>query len=171
MKLKHLVLSFGVAAAFAGQAQAASVSITQSLSFPGSYTIASGPLNSTAGPYYYELVNGGANTYANVTLVDTTPAENRLQYAVYTDTNSAVGAASTGTLVSGGSYKDEPGSTYPFFTFLMASGQQYVLELARSTTDLANSTTNINTVPLPGALWLFGSALLGFLGVSSRRKI
>lgn len=26
-------------------------------------------------------------------------------------------------------------------------------------------------VPLPGALWLFGSALLGFMGFSSRRKV
>jgi hypothetical protein len=26
-------------------------------------------------------------------------------------------------------------------------------------------------VPLPGAMWLFGSALLAFLGVSARRKL
>ena len=29
----------------------------------------------------------------------------------------------------------------------------------------------VNPVPLPGALWLFGSALLGFMGFSGRRKV
>jgi hypothetical protein len=34
-----------------------------------------------------------------------------------------------------------------------------------------NISTNIAAVPLPGAVWLFGSGLLAFLGVSSRRKL
>ena len=34
-----------------------------------------------------------------------------------------------------------------------------------------NISTNIAAVPLPGALWLFGSAVLGFLGFTSRRKL
>jgi hypothetical protein len=34
-----------------------------------------------------------------------------------------------------------------------------------------NISTNIAAVPLPGAVWLFGSGLLAFLGVASRRKL
>ena len=35
--------------------------------------------------------------------------------------------------------------------------------------DLGGSTTNISPVPLPGAVWLFGTALAGFVGVRRRR--
>ncbi len=31
--------------------------------------------------------------------------------------------------------------------------------------------SNVSAVPLPAAIWMFGSALLGFMGLSNRRKI
>jgi PEP-CTERM motif len=60
----------------------------------------------------------------------------------------------------------------PFFTFLMTTGQ-YVLQINTLPGEM-NISTNINavsSVPLPGALWLFGSALVGFLGFTNRRKL
>jgi hypothetical protein len=36
---------------------------------------------------------------------------------------------------------------------------------------LPTTTTTVSTVPLPAAAWLFGSALLGFTMVSSRKKV
>ncbi|MGI9319103.1 MAG: VPLPA-CTERM sorting domain-containing protein [bacterium] len=32
-------------------------------------------------------------------------------------------------------------------------------------------TGSINPVPVPAAVWLFGTALIGFIGVSRRRKV
>jgi hypothetical protein len=35
----------------------------------------------------------------------------------------------------------------------------------------SSAPSNVSAVPLPGALWLFGSAVVAFLGFSMRRKI
>jgi len=60
-------------------------------------------------------------------------------------------------------------NTAIFADVLLGAGQ-YVLQL----TTLPNQysiSTQISAVPLPGALWLFGSAILGFLGFSKRRNV
>jgi hypothetical protein len=31
--------------------------------------------------------------------------------------------------------------------------------------------TGLNPVPVPAAVWLFGTALMGFVGMSRRRKV
>jgi hypothetical protein len=49
--------------------------------------------------------------------------------------------------------------------------KQYVLRINPFGGDRFSATTEISAVPVPGAIWLFGSALLGFLGFSNRRKI
>ncbi len=50
------------------------------------------------------------------------------------------------------------------------SSKQYVLRIDPAGGAGAVATSSVSAVPLPGALWLFGSALLGFLGLSNRRK-
>ncbi|MDO8825438.1 hypothetical protein [Methylophaga sp.] len=60
------------------------------------------------------------------------------------------------------------------YTWLLEAATEYVINvfigkaLAGSNYDLRLTTTGISEVPLPAALWLFGPALLGFLGF--RRK-
>lgn len=171
MKLKHLTLSAAAAVCmFGGSAQAATV---PSFTFPGTVSFGTGSL-STA--YDAELVNTGGNMIAKVTLNSATPItpSQTIQYAVYQDTNGTVGQVSAGgsvTLTPGGSLVDQSNQdAIPFFTFLMQAGQQYVLELTGASS-VTGSLTTVSAVPLPGALWLFGSALLGFLGFSNRRKI
>jgi hypothetical protein len=58
-----------------------------------------------------------------------------------------------------------------FFTFVLQAGTQYVLSIMNANPNSISTTTQISSVPLPGAIWLFGSALLGFFGFSSRRKV
>lgn len=57
----------------------------------------------------------------------------------------------------------------PFYSYLVSAGQ-YVLEIGT----LSSSYTappQASTVPLPGAIWLFGSGLVAFLVISGRRKL
>ena len=86
--------------------------------------------------------------------------------------NAAVGEANLGDLASGGSvtmylygYKNEGffGET-GLLTNTMDPNVPY---LATLTLD-SNGTVTIQNTPIPGALWLFGSALLGLVGL--RRK-
>ncbi|OJU89716.1 MAG: hypothetical protein BGO13_10650 [Burkholderiales bacterium 66-5] len=48
---------------------------------------------------------------------------------------------------------------------------QYILQIQKTAEGWKSTTTNLADVPLPGALWMFGAALVGFIGVSSRRKV
>ncbi|MBK6005155.1 hypothetical protein JJB11_03545 [Ramlibacter ginsenosidimutans] len=57
----------------------------------------------------------------------------------------------------------------PLHTYLLSAGE-YVLQVG-TLSDQHAVPSRITDVPLPGAMWLFGSALLAFLGISSRRKL
>ena len=54
--------------------------------------------------------------------------------------------------------------------------RSYLLDAGRYVVDVGSFAharpvlTTISAVPLPGALWLIGSALVVFLGISARRK-
>jgi hypothetical protein len=175
MKLKKFALAVGIAAALAASASHAVVAPSD-----GTFVVSPTPqtvftvYNRTPDttPWYYELLNPNLfNQLAKVELIDTIPDDQTINYAVYIDANAAVGTVDTsGGTVLTGSFTDA--AINPFFTFLMASGGQYVLELSKvgGTSTLA-SDVSVSAVPLPGAIWLFGSALLGFLGFSNRRKI
>jgi len=176
MKLKHLILTLGAASLLATTAQAAPVTLSDSFKFSNANTFFLPTGAFTGSPYFFEVINDlGVNANATVTLVDSNPDARRINYAVFTDTNAAAGASDTGTAVTltpTGSLVDNAGSnSIPFFTFLMQAGAQYVLQLTGDGTGITGSVSTISAVPLPGALWLFGSALLGFLGFSNRRKI
>lgn len=57
----------------------------------------------------------------------------------------------------------------PLHGYLLSAGE-YVLQVG-TLSDQHTAPSRIKDVPLPGAIWLFGSALLAFLGISSRRKL
>ena len=56
----------------------------------------------------------------------------------------------------------------PLHSYLLSAGE-YVLKVG-TLSEQHTAPSRISDVPLPGAIWLFGSALLAFLGISSRRK-
>jgi len=56
----------------------------------------------------------------------------------------------------------------PFHDVVLGAKQQVLQFTPRPNQD---SISNVSAVPLPGAIWLFGSAILGFLGFSKRRKL
>ena len=41
----------------------------------------------------------------------------------------------------------------------------------KNTAEFINATLHVSPVPLPSAVWLFGSALLGFIGMSRRTRV
>lgn len=169
MRSTSLLLTAGAALSFLTAGHAATLNVA-SYSFPGNYEIVTtSEFSNATDRAYYELVNTGGATLATVTLIDTNPEDRLVSYAVYEDSNTTVGQVTTGGALVGGATIAEDSVT-PFFTFLMAAGGHYILELARTSNGLGGVTTGVSAVPLPGAVWLFGSALLGFLGWSSRRR-
>jgi hypothetical protein len=57
------------------------------------------------------------------------------------------------------------------WAFALMYGYQYMLQKSDSAYALAVRPGDIAAVPVPAAVWLFGSGLLGMLGVARRRKI
>jgi len=177
MKLKLLLLSAVTAAFLAPAAHAATVTLGDSYVFNGAdstnftTTFAAGSQPTTT---YYELVNAsGLDMNAKVILGDTDPTNGlSASYALYTDTDTSVNSSNTDAVVVSDTFLTDISveNNLPFLTFVMQAGQQYVLALTTDTS-ISAITTSVSAVPLPGAIWLFGSALLGFLGFSNRRKI
>ena len=62
---------------------------------------------------------------------------------------------------------DVAAKVLPFHGVILGA-RPYILQL---TPKRDSSPANISAVPLPGAVWLFGSAILAFLGFSQRRRI
>jgi len=159
-----------------GTATAAVVPIEQSMTLlnPASglvFNIATDGNASASTTSYYELVvDPSWNVPTRFTTFSTEPLGTSASYALYTDTNAAVGAGNTGTPLDAWALIDVIGNnTIPFHTALLTAGQ-YILQINTLPGQLSIST-QISAVPLPGALWMFGSALLGFLGFSKRRKV
>lgn len=57
----------------------------------------------------------------------------------------------------------------PFSSYLL-SATRYVQDVGTFRSPADTTPKKISDAPLPGALWLFGSALLAFLAISVRRK-
>jgi hypothetical protein len=166
MKIKAL-LPVLACAALSFSAQAASVPAYSKTVLPGDVYYFSQSINDPA-TISAELI-GGSSADAYVTLKTTTAAGGTVKYAVYADNDSNVNEIDKGSFIVGATMTDLSNTDdTPFFSFLMQLGNQYVLEITKQ--DGYAQNTQVNSVPLPGAIWLFGSALLGFFGFSSRRK-
>jgi hypothetical protein len=163
--------------AVGGAAHAAVVPIEQSITLlnpEGSlvYNIATNGLANAPTTSYYELIvdSTWSGTNTKFTTFSAEPVGTNASYSLFTDTNGASLAGNTGALLTSWSQTDVPGNNLiPFFATLLTAGQ-YVLQI-NTLPGQMNISTNIAAVPLPGALWLFGSAVLGFLGFTSRRKL
>lgn len=178
MRMKTLAATCALAGlAVANLAHASTVAIEQSITLAnptGSlvYNIATNGSANTVTTSYYELIvdPSWATQPTKFTTFSTEPIGTNATYSLFTDTNSGTLAGNTGALLTSWGQQDVPGNNLiPFFSYLLTAGQ-YVLQI-NTLPGQMNVSTNIAAVPLPGALWLFGSALLAFLGVSSRRKL
>jgi len=90
-------------------------------------------------------------------------------YTLYTETNAGIEADSTGAPVHSWAVMEVPRNYAIPFHLALVSGEQYVLQINTPQSQRSTST-KISAVPLPSALWLFGSALIAFLGISRRRR-
>jgi hypothetical protein len=161
--------------AVAGVANAATVSLSGAYSIDSAsdFNISSGPYSpASLGGRYYQLTVGATDVTARFSLIDTLPEGlGNVSYSLYTDADAGAGG-NTGTLLKTVTYTDVSDvAAAPFFQQLLTSGKQYILQITRSGNSWQEINTNISAVPLPGAIWMFGTALLGFLGFSNRRKI
>lgn len=171
MNLKSIFSSIAIAASLSGGvgvAQAVTVTEAgvQSHILPQAYfqvtTTPSGNVelvSTSTGPTHFILESAS-------------PASN-VQYALYLDTDAALNSVSFDNSAALFGPETSPlSSANPdyFFEFIVQQGQQYVLSIVNLTQGATQTITSISSVPLPGAIWLFASALLGFFGFSSRRK-
>jgi hypothetical protein len=115
--------------------------------------------------YGYDLILGidGTGSIANVDGVDL-------------DEGAIFG---TGWRQLGGSIYGETGSSVLAFSFDFTADAGTSLLISGSYTDsnfddatISSSTlASVSAVPVPAAVWLFGSGLLGLIGVSRKRKV
>lgn len=118
--------------------------------------------------YDYQIIGSGADT--TFSLVQTEPDRTQVRYFLYEDTGTAL------TLL----YETNPvlrdiantsTASFPFFSWFLAAGSEYVLRINKTQQGWDSISTQISAVPLPGAALLFGTALAGFFGFSNRRKV
>jgi hypothetical protein len=163
------------ALAFGSVGHAAPVAIEQSITLAnpeGSllYNIATNGGAEASSSYYQLIVDPLWTSGTRFTTYSTESVGTDASYALYTDFNPSANSGDTGALLASWTQKDVPGNNLiPFFSFLLTTGQ-YVLQI-NTLPGQMNISTNIAAVPLPGAMWLFGGALLAFLGISARRKM
>ena len=55
--------------------------------------------------------------------------------------------------------------------FSTTMGNDYLIRLTGTSGDVGNYTMQLATVPIPAAIWLFGTALIGFVGMSRRTMV
>jgi len=177
---KTIFASVMLALMSAGSASAATVSPTLTASYSitsgtnitfcadgsGSSTCPDG--GTAAGEKYYELVVGANDAWTTFTMLDVNPDTKSVEYSLFADLSAATNASSIGD--PGALLKVMANDVGTVFSYLLLAGAQYVLRV-----DPNNNTTytqtNISAVPLPAAAWLFGSALVGFMVMSNRRKV
>lgn len=160
----------------AGTAQAAPVTIEQSMTLTNPsgglvYNIATdGEAAVPTTSYYQLIVDASWNEPTKFTTFSTEPVATTASYSLWKDTDPLLHASNTGTLVASWSQTDiVANNTLPFFSYLMTAGQ-YVLGIS-TLAGQHSISTQVSAVPLPGAIWLFGTALAAFLGISRRRKL
>ncbi len=128
--------------------------------------------NNLSGTQWFQLlVNPTYNVLTTFNLISTVPGGRIVSWNLYTDVNPSLGFVDPASPVAGGYTQDLPGNTF-MFTALLTAGNQYALSLDPDTSlgPIAYADINVSNVPLPAAIWLFGSALFGFISLSNRRR-
>ena len=180
MRFKSMIAVVLAAATgtLAGAGHAAVVPIVQSqtLFSPQDslvYNLATGRQAAASTTSYYQLIVDPSWTAPTLfTTFTPGPVAMAASYAL-ADNDASVGA---GMPVNGWGLRDIPGNHLsPFHTALLSAGQ-YTLQINTlpgqfSVGTHRSSAGNYSPVPLPGAVLLFGSSVLAFLGLSRRRNL
>lgn len=162
LSLFLLVLSASVASA-------SSVVLTSSFGVDGTFDETLSVNGS--GAYFYELDVRDKDFLAQFTLLDAGHDLRSARYSLFEDADLLLGQSELGGLlrfaeVAGSTH----GSSIPVFRYLLQEGRKYVLKVELESGG-AVTQTRVSAVPLPASFWLFGSALLGFVTFSNRRKV
>jgi hypothetical protein len=176
MVLGSVRAAFGVAAitALACAGHAAIVPVQQGLSHahpagPRIYNIAADGHGHAPSSYYQLIVDPWSEPTKFRTFA-TEPLGNTASFNLHADGDAPPGIGPAGPVPPQWSHKDVPARNLaPLHTHLLSAGQ-YVLEVA-TTPAAAPVSKQVSAVPLPGAMWLFGTALVAFIGIASRHKL
>jgi len=161
-----------------GFSNSGSVSNTTQINANGTYNLNynTSLLNGIFTPKLFEISLGSWSKNATFSLIDTNPESRTVEYWLFEDNNAANGQYSLTNPASYvyGKAKDVAGSVSiaSLSNIVLGAGKDYILAVFSVFPLAANREvkTQISAVPVPAAIWLFGSALLGFMGFSSRRK-
>jgi hypothetical protein len=132
--------------------------------------------------FFYNLDLSGTaftNNQADVTLslADTLNDGNTVNYTLYNATgdtkfNPANPTGGLGRPVQAFSLTDTNDGVAPSMKLSLLDGVDYLLRISLNGPGALTAIgAPVSAVPLPGAALLFGTALLGFLGFSNRRKV
>jgi len=167
---KWLVIALGL---LSGAANAATVSATTERSYAvNGQTDRNFNVNGGAS-YLVELrAPQSSNVFMDFSLVDTNRDGQTVVYDLFEDLTNADNRVSFDTTKSlaHAVVTDLPNASVHLFSYLLKAGKDYVLRIDPQA-GTGRTTTNVSAVPLPTAVWFFGSALFGFVMVSNRRKV
>ncbi len=115
----------------------------------------------------YQVITASGQRFLNIDLLSSSnKPDTSSGYRLWEDSNSATDKITFGDELQGRTVIDLLGA----ISWAVEGGKQYILRINPLGGPDVTATSSVSAVPLPGALWLFGSALLGFLGLSNRRK-
>jgi hypothetical protein len=121
------------------------------------------------------LLGSSLNWYADFgTLVYEVAGETTQQAGVETLGLSTPGIdQSTSSFIN---FNINPGDDFYVVAQMAANGQNGIADAWNTLTlsfddDTGLTATSVSTVPIPSAVWLFGSGLLGLIGISRKKKV
>ncbi len=119
----------------------------------------SGGIDGTGPKYAGNPVNWGETMVGGIFQGTAGSVGDSLGFYVFTNNQESSGTFDEQALADGGAYQNQ----YGFGAFTLSANGQL-------TYSIADAPTNPPPVPVPAAVWLLGSAMVGLVGVARRRE-